>query len=105
MKRTIVFVSPQVFTEVTSPGGATLKIPLIPGVLKHLRLDELPTVLQLPGVLEKYTHQAIRWAPWQCLQEFPISWLRECLQTSSVREGRRMAIEFLISGKEANRAS
>lgn len=77
-------------------------VPLIPGIFKHLTLAELEPLLQRPAVLEKYTREALRWAPWECLCKFPPEWLRRCLAEGELRAGRRRAIEYLLDIEAAS---
>ena len=78
-------------------GGEEIEIPLFPGILKHLTVQELPKVAASPAALRKYTREALKSAPWPVLREFPRSWLLTCLQEVEIREGRRRALEFLLS--------
>lgn len=101
MMRNVTFVKPRGTAVGCTSKGQIINVPLIPGILKHLTLAELEPLLQRPSVLEKYTYEALRWAPWQCLREFPIDWLRVCLAQSDLRPGRRQAIEYLLDIEEA----
>lgn len=103
MKRDVTFVSAQGSAEGFTVDGESIVVPLIPGVLKHLTLEELGPLLKQPAVLTKYTLEALRWAPWQCLREFPHAWLRACLAKGDLRTGRRQAIEFLLDAPQRRR--
>ena len=77
--------------------GEEIKIPLFPGILKHLSVQDLPKVTKSRSTLIKYTREALKSAPWPVLREFPRSWLLACLAEVEMREGRRRALEFLLS--------
>jgi hypothetical protein len=96
MKRDQTFVKSRGQALGVTPSGEHIRVPLIPGVLKHLTLEQLEPLLQRPAVLEKYTSEALRWAPWQCLRDFPPHWLRLCLTSTELRAGRKMALNFFI---------
>lgn len=100
MMRNVVFVSPQGSAVGRTEAGEAIVVPLIPGLLKHLSLEELRPLLQEPEVLSKYTREALRWAPWPCLREFPFDWLRNCLEGGWLREGRARAIRYLLDAAE-----
>jgi hypothetical protein len=103
MKRDVVFVCSRGHAEGRTAEGEKIEVPLVPGVFKHLTLEELRPLLQDPAVLQKYTLEALRWAPWQCLREFPLPWLRKCLVQGDLRPGRRQAIEYLMDAAERRR--
>lgn len=77
--------------------GKSIKVPVIPGILKHPRPDQLPALLVNPSVVEKYTMEALRKASWPILRQFPRSWLRECLDRAGIEQTRREALAFLLS--------
>jgi hypothetical protein len=70
---------------------------VIPGILKHPQPEQLPGILIRPGVVEKYTAEALRKASWPILRQFPRAWLRECLQRASLDPARREALMFLLA--------
>ena len=105
MKRDRVFVKSRGQTAGLTPEGEILSVPLIPGLLKHLTLEQLEPLLQKPSVLEKYTKEALRWAPWSCLRDFPHHWLRSCLSRAELRPGRRLAIDMLLKAAERRTSS
>jgi len=77
--------------------GRSIKVPVIPGILKHPRPDQLPALLVKPSIAEKYTMEALRKASWPILSQFPRSWLRECLDRVRIEPTRREALAFLLS--------
>lgn len=77
--------------------GEEIEIPLFPGILKHLSVQDLPKVVESQATLLKYTGEALKSAPWPVLREFPRSWLLACLDEVEMRNGRRLALEFLLS--------
>ena len=97
MKRSLRYVDHASTVDVTLPDGAHLQVPLIPGILKHLTQERLPTLLQSPHVLRKYTCEALRIAAWPVLRLFPRDWLLDNLPNAQVRPGRAAAIRFLLS--------
>ena len=60
MKRTYRFVKPTQRVEYRLPSGKTVTVPVVPGILKHPRPDELPEILTRPAAMEKYTVEALR---------------------------------------------
>jgi hypothetical protein len=97
MKKTFTFVKKIGTIHYSTPEGEDFEIPLFPGILKHPSVPELPVLLQTPAALRKYTCEALRKAPWPVLKEFPPAWLMICMEHASIRQGRRRAIEFLLS--------
>lgn len=83
------------------PGGRVVKVPVMPGILKHPAEDALDALLTQPAVLRKYTIEALRVATWFVLRDFPQAWLRECLDDARLRPSRRRAIEFLLDGSDS----
>ena len=77
--------------------GKFICLPVIPGILKHPHPDQLPELLTIPSVVEKYTKEALRKASWQILSQFPRSWLRECLERCRMKPSRMKALRFLLS--------
>ncbi len=77
--------------------GKRIRVPVIPGILKHPRPDQLPGLLAIPGVVEKYTAEALRKASWPILRQFPRAWLRERLDLARLNPSRRNALAFLLS--------
>lgn len=97
MKRSHAFVSKVGTVKLKIPGGQELDIPLFPGILKHLSVAQLRETLTTTSSIRKYTCEALRTAPWPALKEFPRPWLRACLDQVEIREGRKRALEFLLS--------
>ncbi len=77
-------------------GGGDIELPVIPGILKHPRPGELAGLLQHEVVARKYTRLALEKAAWRVLREFPTDWLAQCLGETSMREGRRRALRYLM---------
>jgi hypothetical protein len=96
MTRTYKFAKPIGFTECRLADGSAVRIPVIPGILKHPRPGELEGLLQDQDVAYKYTRLALEKAAWQVLKEFPLPWLVACLAGARLREGRRRALRFLM---------
>jgi hypothetical protein len=96
VKRTYRFVEAIRFVHCPHPAGGTLTIPVIPGILKHPRVEALPGILVTPGGLRKYTDTALRKASWPVLRQFPLTWLRECMDHTDLPPARRKALEFLL---------
>jgi hypothetical protein len=97
MKRTYHFVKPMQWVECRLPSGRTVTVPVVPGILKHPTPEQLPGILARPAAMEKYTLEALRKAAWPILEQFPRSWLRECLDRATMRPSRRKALTFLLS--------
>ena len=97
MKRSLRYVEHASTVDVMLHDGTRLQIPLIIGILKHPTQDRLPTLLQRPEVLRKYTCEALRIAAWPVLRLFPRDWLLDNLPNAQVRPGREAAIRFLLS--------
>ena len=97
MKRTYRFVKPIRTVECRLPSGQTITVPVVPGILKHPRPDELAEILTRPDAVRKYTIEALRKAAWPILEQFPRSWLIECLDRAPMKEPRRKALVFLLS--------
>lgn len=99
MKRTYRFVEMQ-GEVVTRIGDRSLTLPIFPGVLKHPTVDQLAQLLEDPAVARKYTDEALRKASWNALRRFPRWWLLERLPAVALREGRRKALELMLSDAE-----
>jgi len=80
------------------PLEGDIVLPIIPGILKHPRPDELPGLLKKPDVARKYTQAALRKSSWHILKQFPRPWLRVCLKDTSMPNGRRGALRFILDG-------
>ena len=97
MKVTYRFVEHHEVVTCRLASGECVQIPVMPGILKHPRPDQLRALLAKPDVAEKYTVQALRKAAWPILRQFPRPWLRRCLDRAELRPTRREAIAFLLS--------
>ena len=97
MKRSLRFVEDAPTLSVRLGESTFLRIPIVPGILKHPTLESLPRLLQRPEVLRKYTCEALRVAAWSVLRLFPPDWLLENLPRAGVRPGREKALRFLLS--------
>lgn len=96
MKRTYTFVTAREFVECVVD-GTLVALPLFVGVLKHPTEAQLRDLLRHPEVARKYTCEALRKLPWTALDQFPRNWLQSCLAASKLPEGRRRAVEFMMS--------
>ncbi|MEW6747741.1 MAG: hypothetical protein AB1486_33860 [Planctomycetota bacterium] len=97
MKQTCTFVKAVAIVTCEIVPGRTISVPVIPGILKHPRVEELQALLANPNVVTKYTLEALRKASWPILRQFPRAWLRECLPHAHLKPSRRRALEFLLS--------
>lgn len=97
MKTTYPFARHREVAACELPSGERIEVPVIPGILKHPHPDELPALLANPRVAEKYTREALRKAAWPILRQFPRTWLRQCLDQSTLPPSRRKALAFLLS--------
>jgi hypothetical protein len=97
VKRTCTFVKKTGTATFLSEIHGKVEIPLFPGILKHLSVEELSKVVESQAAVRKYTREVLRTAPWPVVREFPRFWLRVCLEDVPLREGRRRALEFLLS--------
>jgi hypothetical protein len=97
VKRTYRFIESSGIV-VCSVDGVNISLPIFAGILKHPTIDQLEQLLTDPAVARKYTHAALRTAPWCAVRCFPRAWLRACLPDANVPEGRRKALEFLLEG-------
>jgi len=95
MKRSHRFVESAGTIECRLSPGHTVRLPVFPGILKHLTVEELRELLTKPAVARKYTILALRKAPWQVLREFPPDWLEACLPEANLRPGRENALRLL----------
>jgi hypothetical protein len=77
--------------------GERIRVPVIPGILKHPHPEQLRTLLASPRVVEKYTIEALRKAAWPVLRQFPRAWLRQCLDRAALPPARREALAFLLA--------
>lgn len=96
MKVTYRFVEHHAVVTCRLASGESVQIPVVPGILKHPRPDQLQALLAKPAVAEKYTMEALRKAAWPILRQFPRTWLRRCLERAELRPARREAIAFLL---------
>jgi len=97
MKQTFQFVQNWGTVTCELMPGIHVKVPVIPGILKHPTPDVLPVLLRNPDVVRKYTMEALRMASWPVLRQFPRDWLKECLGHARLRPSRRRALTFLLS--------
>jgi len=96
MKRTLRFAkSIGRITCELSPGNE-ITVPVVPGILKHPRPEELPALLSRPSVVRKYTMLALSKASWPILRQFPRAWLKLCLENARLKHSRRQALMFLL---------
>jgi len=79
------------------PGGQSIRVPVIPGLLKHLTANQLRHLLKDPDVVRKYTIAALNEAPWPVLREFPPEWLARCTTDAHLKPSRARAIIFLLA--------
>lgn len=97
MKRTLQYVKSVGIVECDLEDGGHVRLPVVPGILKHPTLKELPVLLRKESVAKKYTALALRKAPWQVVREFPRDWLEMCIPDADLRPGRLQALRFLMS--------
>lgn len=97
MKRTCHYAQSRGFVSVSLANGERVDLPVIPGILKHPRPDELPELLQDERVARKYTRLAIEKMAWPVLRQFPRDWLIMNLVDASVKPGRMRALTFLLN--------
>lgn len=96
MKRTHRYVAAAGTVSCTIDGGEVIDVPVFGGILKHPDLDQLRELLRDPVVVRKYTHEALRRAPWSALQQFPRSWLLARLADAKLPAPRRHALDFML---------
>lgn len=97
MRRTCHYATSRGIVFVTLAGGEVVELPVIPGILKHPRPDELPELLRDERVARKYTRLAIEKMAWPVLRQFPRAWLIANLKSASVHPGRLRALIFLLN--------
>ena len=97
MKQTCVFARSIGIVTCKMPSGEEIKLPVVPGILKHPSPEMLPFLLGKPDVAFKYTIEALQKASWPVLRLFPKDWLRQCLPDAHLRHGRADALAFLLS--------
>lgn len=97
MKRVHRFVDPIGVVRCTLPSGERVDIPVVPGLLKHPSVQELPVLLEDVDVLRKYTIEALRRGTWNVVRRFPREWLEACMETAAIPEGRLRALRFMLS--------
>jgi len=97
VKTTLHFVEHTAVVDCEVAPGKRIKVPVIPGILKHPRPEQLSALLAVPVVAEKYAMEALRKASWPILRQFPRAWLRECLERAAMKPSRRRALVFLLS--------
>lgn len=96
MKRTYRFVAPAGTVVCATEDGESVELPVFLGLLKHPDLEQLIGLLRDPVVARKYTLVALRKGPWSMVRQFPRRWLLERLQETTLPEGRRRALEFML---------
>ena len=98
MRRTNRFVQSQGVAICRLSTGEEIRVPIVPGILKHPTVDELADLLEHPDVVRKYTITALCKAPWQVLRQFQRHWLRTCLPEAEaeLNPRRARALVFLI---------
>jgi len=96
MKRTVTFVRSRGTVRCTLPKGPEIRVPVVPGILKHPTVEQLRKMLKDPDVVRKYTIAALREAPWSVLREFPTDWLKRCLPDAHLNTRRAEAVAFLL---------
>lgn len=96
MTRTYRFVKPVGSVNCALAEGSTVRLPVFPGIFKHLPANELFPMLEDEYTARKYTRSALERAAWAVLREFPRDWLIQCLEETSMRQGRRRALMFLL---------
>ncbi len=97
MKQTLVFVKSLGTITCRMQSGVNVTLPIVPGILKHPSTEMLPNLLTRPEVACKYTIEALRKASWPVLRLFPKKWLRQCMPDARLPNGRRAALDFLLS--------
>jgi hypothetical protein len=102
MKRTYRFVEPSGFVTCTTEDGEHVELPVVAGILKHPTLEQLARLLEDPVVARKYTHEALRRAPWSAVRRFPRAWLLAHLAEATLPEGRRRALELMLDVSPAS---
>ena len=96
MKRVSRFIEGSGTVACVLPSGDRVDIPVAVGILKHPTEESLRGLLEKPAAARKYTKEALKRAPWSLIREFPLSWLKECMQDADLKPGRRKALEFML---------
>ena len=97
MRRTTNFVKSRGTVRCTLPAGQEIRVPVVPGILKHLTVEQLRNLLKDPDVVRKYTIEALNEAPWPVLCKFPAEWLKRCIGDAHLNPRRARAIAFLLA--------
>ncbi len=97
MRRTCHYAKSRGVVSVSLASGGVVELPVIPGILKHPRPDELPGLLRDERVARKYTRLAIEKMAWPVVRQFPRAWLIANLKSASVNPGRLRALTFLLN--------
>jgi hypothetical protein len=97
------FVEPSGTVTLITEDGQIVELPVVPGILKHLAASQLKEALRDPRVARKYTHEALRKAPWSAVRHFPRGWLVARMEDAQLPEGRRRALELLLGDGHALR--
>lgn len=71
MKRTYNFEKSLGYVIIKNKTNDEIKIPIFQGILKHPRKEELPELLNNFNTVYKYTIEAIKYASWPLLRQFP----------------------------------
>lgn len=100
MKRTTEYVQSVGTANCLTLDGRQWELPIIPGILKHPRVEDLPALLEDPVVAKKYILLALSRCAWPILRQFPRQLLNDYLPFATMREGRRRALEFLLAPSE-----
>ena len=74
-----------------------MRVPVVPGILKHPTVGQLNRLLKDSDVVRKYTREALRRAPWPVLRQFPREWLEACLPEAGLRPGRASALKYMLA--------
>lgn len=96
MKHTHHFARSVATITARSPSGQTVQLPVIPGILKHPSIEQLPALLENPRVVRTYTTLALQKASWQVLKQFPKDWLTEGIPEAQLPDARKRALLFLL---------
>lgn len=96
MKRTYRFAASIGTATCRLPDGRRIRLPVVPGVLKHPPPGSLARLLATPDAARKYTREALAHAAWPILRRFPADWLKECLADAPLPARRRAALLFLL---------
>lgn len=96
MKRTYKFEKSLGNIIIKTKADSEIEIPIFQGILKHPHNEELPELLSNFHTACKYTIQAIKFASWPLLRQFPASWILTCMEKADIPENRRQAIKYLL---------